>query len=150
MAKIDKLSLSYLLSHCNRMRRKSRRKKNRLLLDMENSRRPPGMGEDGKSYGFMKRWQLVIMLVIIMARKCIRLKPRRISEVLRMKNEFFRSLFSIRFFFISHGRCVTMIKENNFSDEFFFGKLQQKMYWKVIKDFAGIRVESLRISSESR
>jgi hypothetical protein len=51
------------------------------------------------------------------------LKPCKINEVLRMKNEFFNSGFCYEKIMIS----------------FFFLKTQQKMYWKVIEDFAGIR-----------
>ena len=87
--------------------------------------------------GFKERWQLVIMVDII--GKCIRRKPpRRISEVLRMKNVIFNRLL-----------CLVgpvSIRRMNFYDEC---EDSAELYWKVIKDFRGeLRATGVEYLSE--
>lgn len=139
LLKVDGLSLSYL-SYCNRQRRWNEWKKNCVLLDMENVQRPLGSGKEifhgiygalatSHNGGHNNR------------KKCIRLKPRRISEVLRMKNVFSNRLFRFVFVFLH----VAGIKRIIFYDESFlvsvsfFLKIQQKCIEKLLKILWGLR-----------
>lgn len=82
------------------------------------------------STGFVKRWQLVIMVDIIM-KKCFNINLQRITEVLRMKNELFN---------------LSLVIKNY--DEFTslpLLKIQQKRIRKILKIFWGLGRKGLKV-----
>lgn len=94
--------------------------------------------------GFMKRWQLVIMVDIII-RKMYQTKHRRISEVLRMKNVAIPiGLFQ----FISYASLRHHEKGKIIHEEFFISRHQQNCIGKLLEILWGLWLRELWSDSE--